>query len=72
MKRIVLVVFLLVFSFVFGVPSDYVYPNMNSISPRNGQILKNDGTVVNEADVLATGQYNIPLNTQISMGMIDG
>lgn len=71
MKGKMFVLLLLLSSLMLALPTDYVNNNMNGMYANNGQQFKNDGTIVNVADLLENIS-NTEFNLMVSSGMIDG
>jgi hypothetical protein len=55
---------ILLCNFVFAVNEDYVNPYISSMGARNGQLYKNDGSVVNEVDNVKTLQFQHNFTTE--------
>lgn len=67
MKKLISAMFIFVSCYIFSVETDYINPYMDTMSAKNGQLYRNDGTVINEADLLSG---NFELN--VSKGLYPG
>lgn len=61
---------MLLCNFVFAVNEDYVNPYIGSMGARNGQLYKNDGSVINEVDNVKTLQFQHNFTTDGALDFV--